>query len=98
MRLEYDWSKYKNGLHLLLLNEDVEQELIEILECSYDTAMNLEVQELLSRRKKLQELFKEYGETLKKECYELFYMLGNMENNYSYILEIKKGEIDGNKY
>lgn len=96
MRIEYDWPKYKDGLHLLLLNEDSEQELIEILECSYDMAMNLEVKELLNRRKKLQDLFKEYSEMLKKECCELFHMIGNMENNYGYIYRIKResGELN----
>ena len=93
MRVKYDWSKYKDGLHLLSLNKDSEQELIEMLECSYDMAMNLEVKELLRRRKKLQDLFKEYAEILKKECYELFYVLGNMENNYKYILELKEKEV-----
>lgn len=93
MMCQYDWSKYKEGLHLLLLNEDSEQELIEMLECSYDMAMNLEVKELLTRRMQLQDLFKEYGEMLIKECYELFYMIGNMENNYNYILELKENGV-----
>lgn len=92
MSIEYDWNKYKDGLHLLSLNEDEKKELVEILECSYDMAMNLEVKELLYRRKKLQDLFKEYSEMLKKECYELFYMLGNMEYNYCYVLELKEKE------
>lgn len=95
MSFKYDWIKYKDGLHLLSLNEDEKKELIEIIECNCDMAMELDVEELLRRRMKLQDLFKEYGEMLKQECYELFYMIGNMESNYGYICRVKRerGEV-----
>ena len=90
MRHEHDWSKYKEGLHLLLLSKEKEQKLIEILECSLATAISLPEEELLNRKNTLQILIEKYGKLLKKECYELFYVLGNMESNYRYVLELKE--------
>lgn len=84
---KYDWSKYKEGLHLLLLDKEQEQYLIKIIECDVKTAMQLNPKELLNRRRVLVVLLEKYGEVLLKEYFELYFVIGNMEANYSSVIK-----------
>lgn len=83
-------DNYKNGLHLLSLSKEQELSLVDVLECMYDTATNLPYDEVLERRDFLKMLFEIHGEVLKEECYSLWYMIRNMENNYRFILKLKE--------
>ena len=85
--MEYDWSKYKEGLHLLLLDKEQEQYLIKIIVCDVKTAMQLNPKELLNRKRVLAVLLEKYREVLPKECFELYFVIGNMEANYSSVIK-----------
>lgn len=79
--------KYKEGIHLLNLDKEDEERLIEILECNLKGAIALKKQELLGRIKSLQVLIEMYGELLAVDCHALYLTLHSMENNYKYVLE-----------
>lgn len=74
-----DYSNYK------LPNQITEDELKEILMCSFDKAMQLSQEEIIKRITILKDfIFKNKD----NENYELqeWYAVGNMESNYAFVL------------
>lgn len=82
-----DYSNYK------LPNQITEDALKEILGCNYNGAIKLSEEEIIKRINILKDfIFKNKGD----EDYRLeeWYIVGNMESNYRYVLAIKRGEIE----